>query len=603
MMESAVWSKEALQFAGMHAHAVQLEGASMQCLHARMHMLDARCGPRRLAGPMARKQCFGSSIFAAFLPASMALSPEVRARLEGFLAEAADGDRLVKVVESALEYLRQHHLLSSMRLQPMLVGIHPCNRDGYGVNPQDIRDLIDSIIDVGFVKGKVHAVGVEIESPEVREWNERLFATANGLMGSVQPEALKITSICGSHTNAALRLFRDGAVHSNDLVCTGGHLSLERLQSRDKAFYEACMEGLNWDVIAASVAREVPDILPLISRSGNTSLQRGEHELQVLRRIHAMYIRMQAAGETPSFGTLKKGILASKPQCATSVPHMYTFILKASGGTSGSFLKETEQFVRAYCPSSRQLGPQLWDAFGADIKGHPSQPVAGFRHGLLKQAYLRQNVSLSDVKKMTSKEMFPKVDFANTIMTTVRTILTEKAGEAFAKEPSIVQALGAMDMAITSHVLGIKPASDEKRYTTVEAIAHDFLCVARHLSGLDLPLPWAAMSEAAPEPAAGSSQGPEGAILMELKEDGSLKDPAEVLKSKGYKVGCHLRRRIDKIEGEIVLVGKHAEVALSDGKTAKVSLDSLLAGEWAVFEPRADAEIIEDLSLYTKPPS
>ena len=118
--------------------------------------------------------------------------------------------------------------------------------------------------------------------------------------------------------------------------------------------------------------------------------------------------------------------------------------------------------------------------------------MAGFRHGLLKQAYLRQNVSLSDVKKMTSKEMFPKVEFANTIMTTVRTILTEQAGEACAKEPSIVQALGAMDMAITSHVLGIKPASDEKRYTTVEAIAHDFLCVARHLTGLDLPLPWAA---------------------------------------------------------------------------------------------------------------
>ena len=171
-----------------------------------------------------------------------------------FLQEAADGEKMVKIVENIL-YLKKKHLLWTVKLEPMLVGIHPCNRDGYGVKPQDVLDLIDSIVDVGFVKGKVHAVGVEVENDEVRRWNERLFASANGLLGQLQLEALK----------------------HNELVTTGGRLSIEQLRLRDPAFGDAAADGLTWDVIAVSVARDVPDILPLISRSGNTSLQRREH--------------------------------------------------------------------------------------------------------------------------------------------------------------------------------------------------------------------------------------------------------------------------------------------------------------------------------------
>ena len=69
----------------------------------------------------------------------------------------------MKVVENALDFLRKHHLVSTMKLEPKLVGVHPSNRDGYGVNPQDVLDLVGSIVDVGFV-GRVRAVGVEVEA-------------------------------------------------------------------------------------------------------------------------------------------------------------------------------------------------------------------------------------------------------------------------------------------------------------------------------------------------------------------------------------------------------------------------------------------------------
>ena len=74
----------------------------------------------------------------------MPLNPEVRDRLHEFLKEAKDGEGLVRVVENTLKYLKSKHLLTSMKLDSNLVGIHPCNRDGYGVNSQDVRDLIDT---------------------------------------------------------------------------------------------------------------------------------------------------------------------------------------------------------------------------------------------------------------------------------------------------------------------------------------------------------------------------------------------------------------------------------------------------------------------------
>ena len=573
-------------------------------MHACMQCTSHAC--TRFAGPPARKQalqghrlasscCSSSSLHRRFKASMAALPADVKAELEGFLQEAADGEKMVKIVENILDYLKKKHLLWTVKLEPMLVGIHPCNRDGYGVNPQDVLDLIDSIVDVGFVKGKVHAVGVEVESDEVRRWNERLFASANGLLGQLQPEALKITSICGSHTNAALRLFRDQVAHNNELVTTGGRLSIEQLRLRDPAFGDAAADGLTWDVIAASVARDVPDILPLISRSGNTSLQRGEHELQVLRRIHATYTRMHSEGHQPAFANIKKSILASKPKCATSVPHMYTFCLKASGGAQGLHLKETEQFVRAHCPSSRQLGPELWQALGVDLKGHTSSAVACVRHALVKSAYLRQNVSVSDCRKLATN--FEKVKEADELMLAVRAMLKEQVGD-YLQIAGLVMALGSMDMCICGMVLSLKQ-KDEKQYRTVQAVAHDFCLVAQELLGLSLPLKWESFAEATAAPCAVAKASSSAPVMLELDEHGRVKNPVGLLAARGYELGSDVRRRVDKTVGKIQEVkNDFVYIMLSSGDIAKEPIDKILGNEWVVFKPKDDAQVLEDLSLY-----
>ncbi|CAE7217968.1 unnamed protein product [Symbiodinium sp. CCMP2592] len=509
----------------------------------------------------------------------MPLQSDVRERLQAFLREASDGDGLVRIVENCLNYLKSKHLLTSMQLEASLVGIHPCNRDGYGVNPQDVRDLVDSIVDGGYVPTRVHAVGVEVEGDWVRQWNKKLFESAHGLLGSLEPEAIKITSICGSHTNCALRLFQQGASHGNEVVSVGGKLSMELLRARDASFHEAADQGLTWDVISSSVAEEFPELISLISRSGNTSLQRGEHELQVLRRIHSTYYRLQTqTGQAPAFASLKKLILASKPSCHASVPHMFTFCLKASGGADASFLQETESFVRAYCPSSRQLGPVLWEAFGQDCRGHQSDPVAAFRHALMKQAYLRQNVTIADVKKMTSKELFPKVKEADNMILTVRGILRDGARD-FMTDSRVVQALATMDMTIASHVLGIK-VPDEKKYKTVQAIS---------VSEQSEP---AATAATASQPYAAG-------VMLELAEDGSIKEPEKILASKGFAMGAHIRRKVDKSEGVLSEVkGQMVFVKMASGKTAKVDLNVILAGDWVAFVPRVQPTMLDSLDQY-----
>ena len=99
---------------------------------------------------------------------------------------------------------------------PNMVGIHPRNRDGAGVSPQEVHGLLDDILDHGFVKSKVQAVGIEIEDDEQRRWNNSFIASAGGALGKPDVEQIKVLSVCGSHTNMVLRVFFDAVEHQGN---------------------------------------------------------------------------------------------------------------------------------------------------------------------------------------------------------------------------------------------------------------------------------------------------------------------------------------------------------------------------------------------------
>ena len=167
----------------------------------------------------------------------MSLRPDARTYLQAKLHEADEGDKMVRVVQDVLTFLLERHLVTRMKLPPQYVGVHPCNRDGYGLNAMDVHDLIDSAVDVGFVPAKVQAVGVEIEHEDVRSWNEQLAASASGLLGVMDGNALKITSLRGSRTNFALRCVAQSVARENPRISVSGRLNLQLLQERDPAYH------------------------------------------------------------------------------------------------------------------------------------------------------------------------------------------------------------------------------------------------------------------------------------------------------------------------------------------------------------------------------
>lgn len=95
-----------------------------------------------------------------------ARDPSMKSEIQRCIDNALDGSNMVKNANQIMEKLRSLGLMQRMQLHPKMVGIHPRNRDGAGVSPQEVHCLLGDIIDHGFVKSKVEAVGIEIEDDE-----------------------------------------------------------------------------------------------------------------------------------------------------------------------------------------------------------------------------------------------------------------------------------------------------------------------------------------------------------------------------------------------------------------------------------------------------
>ena len=88
-----------------------------------------------------------------------AMDPNMKSEIQRCIDHALDGSNMVKNANQIMEKLRSLGLMQRMQLHPKMVGIHPRNRDGAGVSPQEVHCLLDDIIDHGIVKSKVEAVG------------------------------------------------------------------------------------------------------------------------------------------------------------------------------------------------------------------------------------------------------------------------------------------------------------------------------------------------------------------------------------------------------------------------------------------------------------
>ena len=200
------------------------------------------------------------------------------------LEGAATGEKLVNTVHQIMQVLRDNGLVSSMRLLPSAVGVHPKNRDGMGLNSSDVHTLLSNLLEVGFVSERTHCVAIEPANDEELKWNQQLIDSCQGLLGTMKPlQTLKALSLCGSHTNFVLRVIADAAPHQgpeSEKVTVGGRLDVGLVSKVDKALADHVRHGLNWEVLSSSVGLRWPELLQMIQAAGNATLQKSESELQ-----------------------------------------------------------------------------------------------------------------------------------------------------------------------------------------------------------------------------------------------------------------------------------------------------------------------------------
>lgn len=91
---------------------------------------------------------------------------------------------LLSGMEKLYAYLRTKGLMYSAQISSKYIGCHEQNRDGCGVDPQHVHNLVDTFHKMGFVPmGKYLAVEVPLNAhgDKTRGFNQELVNGSNGL--------------------------------------------------------------------------------------------------------------------------------------------------------------------------------------------------------------------------------------------------------------------------------------------------------------------------------------------------------------------------------------------------------------------------------------
>eukprot|EP00435_Cladocopium_sp_Y103_P004036 s3514_g1.t1 len=188
----------------------------------------------------------------------MALSQLAQDEIMECLKHADDAGQLVQASAKLMEVLHRHQMCRVVRLKPDEVGVHKQNRDGFGICPKDCHTLLGMIASVGWDAGQCNAVCTEVAAGDgTLEFNEALVASSAGLLPAVNKTQLRFASLSCSHTNAALRCALHETPSEEELVSLDKHISMSKIQSLDKALYEAANNGMertliHWDAMAFS---------------------------------------------------------------------------------------------------------------------------------------------------------------------------------------------------------------------------------------------------------------------------------------------------------------------------------------------------------------
>lgn len=537
-------------------------------------------------------------VFKFVVVAAMSNQSDLNAKVASLLSSCEHGTGIVAGCKQLISFLLEEKIAYRLTVPSLLVGVHPTNRDGYGVNPHDMHDLMDDIFSLGWDTSKVSALCVELDSTDksIRDFNEELVLGCKGMLAPVDVGQLRYASLWGGHTNQILRAVQGAIEHSNPEMTNGGRLDLAKIEQKDGEFAKAVREGLSWIVLPGHLFKSHTGLAELLQAAGNASGQvsKPEHELQLLRKIHNTYLTLQSTSPQGrvSYDALKARVLRSKPPCAASLPGMYSFVLRHAGGPTAKLLLETEAFIKARASTNVNLSPDAWNALSADVKARDQ--MSFFRHGMVKVMYLLHDskcIQVQDVKRIGAKELIPKVLLADGIMKDVRSL----AVGANLPHHLFVETLGIMDIEMVMFTLD-KLHSSVQAFSSMGGIAHKAVLAINAVAAAPIASPWQADAEQVAQPlAAGSLPADEAySVMRDFDQNGGMANPNLPLIESGFNVGVDVLRKQDKLSGTISVLGEPTSIMTRTGDVLSVSIDELMKA-WKRVDKAASAAEEEEL--------
>ena len=494
-------------------------------------------------------------------------------------------------VERLMERLVEVEVARWITAHSSEIVVHPCNRDGYGVNPTDVHLILSDIAATGWAdilfRGVLTDVSAEVEE-HVFKSNTALVASSNNLLAEINRSKMKWMSLWGSHTNQGIRCVLDRIQTKDASLAMDGRLSLHRIQQKDAALANVISHGARWLHIPSSFLNKYPGLDRIIQSAGNTTtnISKSEHDLQMLRKIATGV----AAGL--SFDNVQEAVMRSRPKNLEALLGMYDFTRKFGGGDGMPLLKETEAFIRGQTNSARRVALDFWDALQTDFKGAFQAPRV--RHSVLSLLYAHQNpkfVSVSDVKKLASKDCLPRTLACEQELQKMHELIQESS---VAHEPMVVQIFGHYQMNMAAFIMdkrtdqviaSMKDHSDQIPEINMGVLG--FLCLSAIQAGTGLKLS-NCFDAYAPGNKKSEASSSVGACIV--ARTGTADVTGQLMAELGFSIGDFImekkkpdgvRRVAGFSEGKIQLLSEHGAPSVAD-------LESFQRKEWkfaGIVEP------------------
>ena len=392
---------------------------------------------------------------------------------------------------------------------------------------------------------------------------------SGGLLASPEPSTLTSLSLCKGHLNQLMRCIFYAVPTTKDALAVDGKMNLDKIRSKDALFGKAVEEGIEWLELHWKVGKKWPKFIEMVVAEGNTGaqLQRVEHELQVLLRIHNALLKMIREDNVDK-DKLLRSVVRSKPPCKDYVHILLKFVELCGGGENGQFLQELCRFQKMHCNTKVVLKADFWQAvysleFGAGT------PCILFRIALCKAAlqcpdqYVKNGtakwITEANVKMCGSDNMKTKIRDAEGVLSACRQIAKEtmEHADVAVGDKDLMKLFGRLDVRMALMILG-----KVKIYSKPEQIGQAFFDELLDMVDLDPATrqklkdasPWSSSEEDVKEESDVATNAQQDTTMVEFNADGSLKDGTAMLARKGYSVNQWVVEKNIKVRHRFALL-------------------------------------------------